>query len=247
MKWAKQIACAFAHQGVSALAIAYWGTRRTSKTLSLIPLEMIQTIIAWLKEKEYCRIGIYGVSKGAELALTAASLLPEVEHVVAVSPACCVFEGIAKPRYSGASSWTWRGEPLPYILFNGVQINLLKNLLKNHEFGFLELYEKVLATKRCEENTIKVEAIHGSILLISAKEDAQWPSACMGDRMIERLQEKAHPYPFRHNIFDPASHILCPVKTMLRFAYRTERANPLECQNAREEAWKLTLEWTARL
>lgn len=246
-KWAKQIAAAYAQHGVPALAVTYWKTRDTSQTLSLIPLETIQAAIAWLKENGYSRVGIYGVSKGAELALTAASLLPQIGLVIAVSPSCCVFEGIAQKRYSGASSWTWQGRPLPYVSFDGMSVNVLKNVLKNHEFGFLEQYQRVLAVKMNEENTIKVEHINGAILLISAKNDAQWPSASMGNRIIDRLEEKAFPQPFRHEVFNPASHILCPVKSMFRFAYRAERNHPKECQTARDAAWNLALAWTARL
>lgn len=246
-KWARQIAAAFAHHGLSSLAVAYWGTKHTSSTLSLISIETIQSAITWLMDKGYASVGIYGVSKGAEFALTAASLLPQIKLVVAVSPSCCIFEGIAKPHYSGASSWTWKGQPLHYASFDGIQVNAFKNLLKNHEFGFGEQYHQVLTLKKNEKNTIKVENIKGAILLISAKEDAQWPSAFMGNLIIDRLKEKAYPHPFCHEIFDPASHILCPVKTPLRLVYRVERQNPKECQKAREKAWRLTLDWTAKL
>jgi dienelactone hydrolase len=247
IKWAKQIAAAFAQHGVPALAVAYWKTRDTSKTLSLIPIETIQAAVVWLKDNGYSKVGIYGVSKGAELALTAASLLPQIELVIAVSPSCCVFEGIAQKKYSGASSWTWQGKPLPYVSFDGMRVNVLKNVLKNHEFGFLEQYQQVLTAKMNEKNIIKVERINGAILLISAKNDAQWPSADMGNRIIDRLNEKAFIQPFCHKILDPASHILCPVNTMIRFAYRAERNHPQACQNARDAAWKLALAWTARL
>lgn len=247
IKAAKQIAKAFACCGVPALALAYWGTGHTSKTLSLIPVEIIKAAIALLKENGYSKIGIYGFSKGAELALTAASLLSQIELVVAVSPACCVFEGIAKPNYSGTSSFTWQGKPLPYASFKGIDVSVINNLRKNREFGFSQQYLRVLAEKKNEENTIKVENISGAILLISAEQDAQWPAADMGRMITERLKEKKPSHPVRHEIFYPASHLLCPVKTPARFVYRIERTHTKECQIAREKAWELTLEQVEKL
>ncbi len=250
--WAKQIAELFSGKGIPALAVAYWGMKDMPKNLSLIPIETIQSAVCWLKEQGYQEIGIYGVSKGAELALTSASFLPQIKLVIAVSPACCIFEGIAKPAYSGTSSWTWNGDPLPYVSFKGISVNILKDFLKNHEFGFVKHYLKVLETEKNEENFIKVEKINGPILLLSAKEDAQWPSAIMGTMVCDRLKEKAFPFPFHHEIFSPASHILNPIasnklKKILRFAYKMERKHQKECDVARDKALQMSLDWIAQL
>ena len=72
------VAKAFAEEGVHSLAVAYWGTEQTASALELIPIEIIQTAIHYLKQKGYEKVGIYGVSKGAEMALTAASLIPKL-------------------------------------------------------------------------------------------------------------------------------------------------------------------------
>lgn len=246
-KWANEIAGVFAAQGVPSFALSYWDGALLPKTLSLIPLEMIQSAAVWLKEQGYQKIGIYGISKGAELALTAASFFPVVEFIVAVSPACCVFEGIAKPQYSGASSWTWKNMPLPFASFKNTKVNMLKNIVKTHQFGFTPQYLKVLASEKNESNTIKVENINGPILLLAAEQDAQWPSAKMGKLIIERLKSKHFLFPFRLELFHPASHILCPVKTVQRFAYRMERNHPFECNAARKRALELTIDWLLRL
>ncbi len=247
IKWARRIAKVFAGRGVPSLAVAYWGARGTAKTLSLIPLETIRQAADWLHQRGYSRVGIYGVSKGAELSLTAASLIPEIELMIAVSPACCVFEGIAKPKFSGASSWTWQGQALPYASFEGIQVNMVKNIFVNREYGFSKQYLEVLAKKKEEANTIKVENINGAILLISSPQDAQWPSAQMAAMIMERLNSKGFAHPYHHAIFSPASHILCPIKTKARFAYCVERKHPAACNESREEALELTLDWMAKL
>lgn len=248
IKWAQKIAELFSAKEVTALAVAYWGIKGTPKKLSLIPIETIQSAVNWLKEQGYTKVGIYGVSKGAELALTSASLIPQIEFVIAVSPACCVFEGIAKPHYSGTSSWTWKGAPLLYASFKNISVNMIKNIFINHEFGFVKQYLKVLATEKNEENTIKVERINGPILLLSAKEDAQWPSAKMGNMVCDRLKEKKFNFPYHHEIFHPASHVLNPVasgkvRKLLKMAYIMERKYKKECEIARKKALQMSIDW----
>ncbi|MCX7773775.1 MAG: hypothetical protein N2376_11755 [Clostridia bacterium] len=247
MRWANEIASVFSAHGISSLAVAYWKTKYTSKTLALIPIEIIQSAVLWLKNNGFSKVGIYGVSKGAELALISASLIPQIECVIAVSPSCCVFEGIAKPAYSNTSSWTWGGQPLPYASFQNMEISLIKHIVKNREFGFTKLYIDVLNRHKSEENTIQVENINGPILLLSAKEDAQWPSAEMGKLICDRLRSKGFLFPYHHEIFHPASHILCPVKTKMRLAYRIERQHKNECEASRKQALKVSLDWLVKL
>ncbi|GFP75433.1 acyl-CoA thioester hydrolase/BAAT C-terminal domain-containing protein [Clostridium fungisolvens] len=247
IKWANEIASVYSAHGISSLAVAYWKTKYTSKTLAIIPIEIIQSAVLWLKNNGYSKVGMYGISKGAELALTSASLIPEIEFVIAVSPSCCIFEGIAMPAYANASSWTWGSKPLPYVSFHNISVSIIKNILRNHEFGFVEQYLDVLETNKNEENTIKVENINGPILLLSAKEDAQWPSAEMGKMICDRLNNKKFAFSFHHEIFYPASHILCPVKTKMVLAYRIERQYKKECEVARKQALKMSLDWLDRL
>ena len=247
IKWANKIASVYSAHGVTSLAIAYWKTKYTSKTLALIPIEIIQSAVHWLKKNGYSKVGIYGVSKGAEFALLSGSLIPQIEFVIAVSPSCCVFEGIAKSAYSNTSSWTWGGQPLPYASFHHISVSIVKNLFKNHEFGFAKQYLEVLATEKKEENIIKVESINGPILLLSAQEDAQWPSAEMGMMICDRLNKKGFAFSFHHEVFYPASHILCPVKTKIGFVYRIERQHKKECEASRKQALQMSLDWLTRL
>lgn len=207
------VAKAFAEEGIASLGVAYWGTEQTAKCLTQIPIEIIERAIYFLKEKGYKKVGIYGVSKGAELALVSASLLPELKFVIAVSPSCCVFEGIKNRACSGESSWTWRGKSLKYVGFDGISVNMKKNMLKNKEMGLREEYTKAIELHKTEENIIKAEEIQGPVLLLSAKADAQWPAEIMADMIMERLKEKNFAYPNHHETFYPASHMLCPVRS----------------------------------
>jgi dienelactone hydrolase len=241
--YAQKVAKVLSSNGITSLALAYWETERTPKTLSLIPIETVQSAANWLTEQGYSTVGMYGFSKGAELSLTAASLIPQIKFVVAVVPASNVFEGLAKPNYSGTSSWTWQGKPLPYVAFDGAPAVSLGKIMANGEFGFRGTYLDVLTAQKSEENTIKVENINGPVLLLSAAGDAQWPSELMGEMIYQRLEDKQFTFPFEHQIYDPASHLLVPVDTWLKFMYRQERRHPNECNRARKEALDASVSW----
>jgi len=114
--------------------------------------------------------------------------------------------------------------------------------------GFRTAYEQVLAQRKNEENTIKVENIRGPVLLLAADNDAQWPSAEMARAVCGRLKDKNFSYQFRVQTYYPAGHILCPVhsagtRKLLRMLYIVERTFPAECEKARADALELTLSW----
>ena len=58
--------------GIDSFALGYYKTKHASKKLDRIPVEIFDEVIKNLKGMGYRRIGVEGVSKGAELALAAA-------------------------------------------------------------------------------------------------------------------------------------------------------------------------------
>ncbi|HKS21697.1 MAG TPA: acyl-CoA thioester hydrolase/BAAT C-terminal domain-containing protein [Thermoanaerobaculia bacterium] len=76
-----------ASHGYAALAVAYFGIAPLPDDLDRIPLETVDRAVAWLRAQPSVdpkRIAIWGGSKGAELALVAASRNPAIRAVVAV-------------------------------------------------------------------------------------------------------------------------------------------------------------------
>ena len=53
---------------------------------------------------------------------------------------------------------------------------------------------------------IKVEDIHGPILLISGGDDQLWPADLLSEKVITRLKEHNHPYYYEHINFPKAGH-----------------------------------------
>ncbi|MFG2721317.1 acyl-CoA thioester hydrolase/BAAT C-terminal domain-containing protein [Streptomyces sp. NPDC048416] len=108
-----------AEQGLLALAIRWFGGPGQPKGICEVPLETFVAAVELLRERGAGRVGILGVSKGAEAALLTAVHEPRVDAVVALSPPSLVWCNIGPGRDGQArpyrSSWTWRGHPLPFV------------------------------------------------------------------------------------------------------------------------------------
>jgi dipeptidyl aminopeptidase/acylaminoacyl peptidase len=186
------------NSGYAFLAIGYFGTKNSPDVLDRISLDAIhQEIIEVAKNKKIDsdRVAILGISKGAELALLLASHFEDISCVVAMAPSHCSFP--AHTLSASTSSWTYQGEEVPYVPmpWSAVPATISHDLLSAFTI-MLEDQEAV------ENSFIKVENIKGSILLLSAKNDEQWPSTQMSNAIIERLQEKQFRFPYLHVAID---------------------------------------------
>lgn len=88
-----------------------------------IPVDRLDAARAWLAEQpevDATRIALYGISKGAEFALIAATRLPWVRSVVAIAPSDVVWEGWGRGVERGQrASYSWRGQGLPFVPYVG--------------------------------------------------------------------------------------------------------------------------------
>lgn len=94
-----------------------------------------------------------------------------------------------------------------------------------------------------EEERIKVERIHGKLLLIGAEDDALWETAKYIRRMEKRLTEKEHDCQVVVFVYEHGTHFVFPegmVKTMLPVMgdlvtaiFAAGRKYPKECKETR--------------
>ena len=95
-----------------------------------------------------------------------------------------------------------------------------------------------------EEEMIKIEKIHGTLLLIGAEDDVLWDTAKYIRRMELRMKERPYTCRLESVIYEHATHFVFPesmLKTMLpigsgifmKLAFQAERKYPKECQSAR--------------
>jgi dienelactone hydrolase len=192
-----------ASHGFNTLALAYFGANELPSSLTNVPVERVQTAIAWLQQRPEVdaeQIGIVGGSKGAELALLAASLFAQLRAVVAFSPSSVVYPGLYYGNVSGPapSSWSYRGTPLPYV--NGspskdIEATISADIHNKRPVSYAPEYLAELQNAtNLDAATIPVEQINGPILLISGDDDRLWPSSFMAGQILSRLHAKHHSF-----------------------------------------------------
>lgn len=241
--WAKKISKEFNTHKIPSCAFAYWNYKHLTKKLSQIPVEAVESMVNYLKEKGYKKVYLYGLSKGGELSLLYASLFSNIDGVIAVSPPCAIFEGYSLTGYSNHSPWTFKEKEIPYICAFSRKFNLLTMYLANGGYAFLNIFTKAFNEGFSDENRIKIENATCKILFISAKNDSVWDSAKMCNLMIEKLKSVNYKYQYKHISFEKASHVLCPIKSPKLKVFPQERQYPKDCTKSRNEAFKATIKW----
>jgi dienelactone hydrolase len=210
---AQAIAELFAMKGYSALAVGYFNLDGTKKSLNRIELECIENAISWLKRQanvDNSKIGIYGRSKGGEMALLAASMFSDISCVIANTPSCYVYEGLKVNNFpSKHSSWMYKELEIPYVKFNSfILIRTLIKMLLKKEGVIAWMYKKLLEKDVTSEATIKVDKINGPILMISSEKDAIWPSKMHCEVAMQLLKESHFKYEYKHITYEKSGHML---------------------------------------
>lgn len=208
MHWAGQLQAA----GYSAIALSYFGAPGLPRRLVEVPVDQVSMAAAWLLERPEVvgdRVAVVGVSKGAELALVAASLTPRlIGAVVAYAPSAYVFEGIGFGRHTRLrSSWTLEGHPLAYVPYPrpmrpGVGIRGI---------SLLPIYQAALEARlSIERAAIPVERSNAAILLVSGGRDKMWPAGLMAETLVRRLDAAGMTERVTHAHFEGAGHSFMP-------------------------------------
>jgi len=207
-------AAIYASHGYVTLALAYFGMEGLPDSLMEIPLETVERAVRWLEarpEVDKNAIGVWGASKGAELALLAASHYPQIKAVVAKSPSAVVFEGVSRDMgRNHKSSWTLKGEPVPFvpIIFAQELAGSYFAAVANKEpWPTAPMYEYALQNQEAvEKAAIKAEQINGPVLLVSGGRDGVWPAGKMSEMIMNRLGERKRPFADQHLSYQDAGH-----------------------------------------
>lgn len=250
---ARALAAVFQRQGLTALALAYVMEEGLPDRFYRVPIDPLEAAAKQLHEMGYEKVGLWGISKGAELALTAGSLLPNlVNAVVAVAPMNTVCQGFVKGKgivLMPGSSWSFHGLELPYTPFGYEKTpyaSILWKSLKAREVSMYDLYLPLVRNPNTAA-AIQVENITGPILLISSKMDTMWPSESAAQRIMERLRENGFSYSYQHLSYDYGSHLFVPMELSAAKFFRGDRGKNREPgRDARMDSLVKTLEFVSR-
>ena len=250
---ARLLANVFQEHGLTTLALAYVGEEGLPERFADVPIDTLEAAAKRLHDMGYEKVGLWGISKGAELALVAGSLLPGlVNAVISVAPMSTVCQGFAKEKgisFVKESSWSFHGKALPYTPFTQEKFpvgHVLWKSLQIQDITMCDLYEPVIRHPN-PEAVIRVEKITGPILLISSKMDNMWPSELAAKHVMKRLDEHDFPYEYQHLSYDYGSHLFVPMELRSTKFFKGDRGkNKENGRKARMDSLVKTLEFVSR-
>ena len=218
---AAALANRFAGQGYAAFAFNYfaWDLANLEGVPNAHvnqPIEMLAAVRDWMAaqpESDVERLGVYGHSKGAEYAALAAVRLPWIDAVAACVPTDVVWQGygIGDGRNRSNpfgeppelySSFSWEGQPLPYIPLEGDRRPYHSNT---------DFYEakRVEAGQVAEAAAIAVEQSSASFLWLGGGRDEVWASGQMARSLDARMQAAGEAARSELVVYDGAGHAIC--------------------------------------
>ncbi len=190
---AKLASRGYAVVGLPYYSPAYWGQEpqfpQLPRGFHNIPVDRLEQVRDWLIARDDVmgdRIGLYGVSKGAEFALLGASLIDGFSAVVAYVPSDVVWEAWGPGTTEGQSScFSWRGEPLPFVPYKGMSAEIAKyqtgepvRIRTPHDAGRNEYPDRVDLAR------IRVEDIDEPVFIVGGDADDTWDSGGMSRNIL---------------------------------------------------------------
>ncbi len=185
-------------KGYAILAIGYFNADGTPRNLDRISLDAISDTIMNIAKNnkiDESKIALIGGSKGGELILNLASRFNQYKAVIAMSTSNVSFP--AHTWSANTSSWTYKNKEVSYV---PASFETISPALKGDHYAAFSI---VLKDKEAVKNAeIQVENINGAILIMSGKNDDQWPATSMSNRIIERLEKHEFKYYKEHIILN---------------------------------------------
>lgn len=240
--------------GWSRLLVAFSKWDGLPEDPVLAPVEYAEKAVNILKDNGYAQVGAFGISARAKYAITAASLLPDIELVIASSPYDHTTEAFKGTKALSESTFSFRGEPLPYDPTVTLHRNIISVLFRtalSKKYGPKRMlrgcYEENVPS---EEARIKVKNMHADFLMQAPGYDDCWPSDVAVPAMEKKLKETGYPYRFKASIYEHGSHLLCAdfskhpeyLKSMRKILL-AEYKDQAACNQARKDSIKEALEF----
>lgn len=250
---ARTLAGVFQSHGLTTLALAYVLEEGLPNQFSKVPIDCLEAAAKRLHAMGYEKVGLWGISKGAELALVAGSLLPGlVNAVIAVATMNTVCQGFVKDKgiaFIPGSSWSFHGKELPYSSYTTEKFplwSILKKSIQIQDVTMYDLYEP-LVQNPAPGAEIKAEQITEPVLLINSKMDNMWPSELAAEKIMKRLKDHNFPYSYEHLSYDYGSHMFVPMYLPSARLFKGDRGkNKEKGLKARLDSLTKTLEFVSK-
>lgn len=178
-----------AAHGVAALSLRWFGGVGQPPGICEVPLESFGPALDRLADLSP-RLTVLGVSKGAEAALLLAARDPRITLTVAMSPSSVVWANVGA-GLDGAtspyrSSWTWRGEPLPFVSYDDTW-----TVPPGDWPSYLGLYARSLRAFADDVDAarIPVDLIGGEVIVTAGGDDQVWQSDAFAAAIVKHRRD----------------------------------------------------------
>ena len=229
-----------AGHGIAALALASWRAPGLPDVMADIDVELVGRACDWLRARpgvRDARPAVLGISRGGELALLAAALMPDRVGSAISAVGSALPWGALGTGDDNDVCWRFAGEPVPKMW----------EYDDDPDRG-LEDEAMVAAAE------IPVERVDGRVLLLSAQDDRMWRSSLLSEYAVRRARRLGVADRVEHVAYPDAGHACC---TPPGFAIAAEIVHSLDGapysmggtlpgnQAARLDSWRRTVELLA--
>ena len=200
-----------ASHGIPVLSAATFAWPGRPELMQHIDLAYFEQAALWMRQHfGVQQIAVQGGSRGGELTLVLAAWRPDLFcGGVAMVPFHNVVAGFDHLRnVHEQPSWVLNGQALPYA---DVRLTLDGPDAAHTPDGLAVAPDYLRDAASDEADAlcgIPVERCSGRLLLLSGREDAMWPSAYGGDRVIDRLRRHGLAHRAEHLAFENVGHYL---------------------------------------
>ena len=205
------MAASLSQHGIAALAVAYFGLPGLPAFHQAVSIDRIHGVIdEFARHPRVARggVGVFGTSRGGELALLLASTCSTVSRVVANVPSGIVWSGNDASGTTPGSAWSLHGQPVRSLMrSNDSEASRRAWAADVIELApvFAEAIDRA-TPEACRDATIPLENACGPVLLLSGGADALWPSKRLAEVAVTRAREEGGTYPVRHICYEDAGH-----------------------------------------
>ena len=201
-----------------------------------------------------------GMSTAGMDSLVAASYFPDITLTFGLTASDFVWQGFEQGKKDGCKEWpipgastlSWRGEPLAYMPFvyeHPVYWQKIEEETKGSgdiERSTCLFIDSEKAREHTEEEMIKVENIKGKLFLIGADDDSFWEAGKYIRRMDQRLKECPHTCEYVPLVYEHGTHFVLPesmlrmalpvgLKFVMKFIFKAAKDYPNECEATRKD------------
>ncbi|XP_005047049.1 PREDICTED: dynein light chain 1, axonemal isoform X3 [Ficedula albicollis] len=197
-----------ATRGFAALSLPYFDFEDLPRVMKELKLEYFEEAARFLQRHPKVKgpgVGVIGTGKGAELALSMITFLPEV--VAAVSISGCSSNTVADLHYGDMT--------LPGLRFDMKKVRV-------SDAGIFDIFEALddPANPANSPSVIPIEKAEGHFLLVVGEDDRMWKSSVYAELAIKRLRQHGKEnfellsYPGAGHQIDPPSTPFCQLKAV---------------------------------